>query len=58
VVKAFATGTVVQVFLLARSVPADAGGDGRPGGQSHVQARVVSAAELDTGRDGRPGDQS
>ena len=34
VVKAFTTGTVVQVFLLARSVPADTGGDGRPGGQS------------------------
>jgi uncharacterized protein YbcI len=58
VVKAFTTGTVVQVFLLARSVPADTGGDGRAGGQSHVQARVVSGGAADTGGDGHARDQS
>jgi hypothetical protein len=34
VVKVFATGTVVQVFLLARGVPADNWNGGGPGNQS------------------------
>jgi uncharacterized protein YbcI len=50
VVKAFTTGTVVQVFLLAATVPSEAWSGNGPGGKS----RLPGGAAVPSGRDGQP----
>jgi uncharacterized protein YbcI len=50
VVKAFTSGAVVQVYLLAATVPTEAWSGNRPGGNS----RLSGGAAVPSGRDGQP----